>query len=148
VYLLDTNILLRIAQPGHPMHQEARTCVRALLRRKESISIVPQVLFEFWVVATRPVDNNGLGLSVESVKRKVEKVESFFSLRLDTQPIYREWLRIVETHRVSGVNAHDARIVAAMKVHGLTRLVTFNAGDFKRYDSTEITVLSPAQVLQ
>jgi predicted nucleic acid-binding protein len=129
------------------MHPEARTCVRTLLRRKQSVSIVPQILFEFWVVATRPIDNNGLGLSVENVRRKVEKAESFFTLRLDTQPIYREWLRLVEVYRVSGVNGHDARIVAAMKIHGLTHLVTFNVGDFKRYDSTEITVLSPAQVL-
>jgi len=130
------------------MHQEARASVRTLLRRKESISIVPQVLFEFWVVATRPIDHNGLGLSVDSVKRKVEKAESFFSLRLDTPTVYREWLRIVETYRVSGVNAHDARIVAAMKVHGLTHLVSFNISDFKRYDPAEITVLSPAQLLR
>jgi predicted nucleic acid-binding protein len=109
---------------------------------------VPQILFEFWVVATRPIGSNGLGLSVESVKRKAEKAESFFTLRLDMQPIYREWLRLVEVYRVSGVNAHDARIVAAMKVHGITRLVTFNVSDFTRYDATEITALSPAQLLQ
>jgi predicted nucleic acid-binding protein len=89
-----------------------------------------------------------LGLSIENVKRKVEKTESFFPLRLDTQPIYGEWLRLVGTYRVSGVNAHDARIVAAMRVHGLSRLVTFNVSDFKRYDGTEISVLTPSDVLQ
>jgi len=148
VYLLDTNVLLRIAQPGCPLHNEARTCVRTLLRRKLAVSIFPQILFEFWVVATRPIDNNGLGLSIDNVKRKLEKAESFFRLRLDTQPIYREWFRLVEVYRVSGVNAHDARIVAAMKVHGLTHLVTFNVADFKRYDGPEITVLTPAQLLR
>ena len=50
-YLLDTNILLRIAQRNHPMHRDARECVRMLFRRKDVIQIVPQVLFEFWVVA-------------------------------------------------------------------------------------------------
>src|SRR5437867_5644146 len=112
-YLLDTNILLRIAQPSHPMHQQARKCVQSLLRRKEPVYIVPQVVYEFWVVATRPVSNNGLGLSVENVRRKVEKAESFFLLALDTQALYPEWLRIVAAYAVSGVNAHDARIVAA-----------------------------------
>ena len=96
-YLLDTNILLRIAQPSHPHHLEARKCIQALLRKKESVHIVPQVVFEFWVVATRPIVSNGLGLPLNDVKRKISKAESFFSLTLDTQAIYREWLRLVET---------------------------------------------------
>lgn len=148
MYLLDTNVLLRIAQPGHPSHQEARSCVRTLFRRKESVFLVPQIFFEFWVVATRPVDKNGLGLSIENVRRKIEKAESIFGLRVDTPSIYQEWLRLVEAHHVVGVAAHDARIVAAMKTHGLTHLVTFNVSDFKRYDASEITVLSPLDVLQ
>lgn len=84
-YLLDTNILLRIAQPGHPMHQEARKSVQTLLRRKEAVHIVPQVICEFWVVATRPVASNGLGMSRDEVKRKVSKAELFFRLTLDTR---------------------------------------------------------------
>jgi hypothetical protein len=50
-------------------------------------------------------------------------------LALDTPAIYAEWRRIVTTYTVSGVNAHDSRIVAAMKVHGLRHLVTFNTED-------------------
>ena len=52
-YLLDTNVLLRIAQASHPMNRQACDCVRALLRAKKPVLIVPQVMFEFWVVATR-----------------------------------------------------------------------------------------------
>jgi predicted nucleic acid-binding protein len=128
------------------MHQEARSCIRTLLRAKETVFIVPQVIFEFWVVATRPIANNGLGLSLENAKRKIKKAESFFRLALDTQPIYREWLRLVDTYAVSGLPAHDARIVAAMKVHAIDRLVTFNTEDFKRFHRKEITVLSPSEV--
>lgn len=36
-------------------------------------------------------------------------------------------------HGVSGKNTHDARIVAAMNVHGVVNLLTFNRDDFKRY---------------
>ena len=146
-YLLDTNVLLRIAQANHPMNREARDCVRLLLRRKETIYIVPQVMFEFWVVATRPIANNGLGMTPDAVKRKVEKAESFFDLLPDMAAIYREWLRLVQTYSVAGVAAHDARIVAAMRVHAVTHLVTFNPDDFKRFNKTEITVLTPAGVL-
>lgn len=147
-YLLDTNILLRIAQRNHPMHRDARECVRVLFRRNDVIQIVPQVLFEFWVVATRPVESNGLGLGVDVVKRKLERAEAFLDLLLDTAAIYHEWLRLVHAHSVAGVGAHDARIVAAMKVHGIQHLVTFNRDDFKRFHGTEITVITPEDILR
>jgi predicted nucleic acid-binding protein len=47
-------------------------------------------------------------------------------------------------YQVSGKQAHDARIVAAMNVHKLTHLLTFNTADFKRYDG--ITVVNPSSV--
>ena len=42
-------------------------------------------------------------------------------------------------HAVSGKNVHDARMVAAMVVHGVESILTFNTQDFLRYG--EIRVL-------
>lgn len=53
---------------------------------------------------------------------------------------------MVAAHAVSGVRVHDARIVAAMNVHGVGRLVTFNDQDFRRYRG--ITVMTPAEVIK
>lgn len=145
-YLLDTNILVRIAQPGHPLNQEARQCVRTLLRKKQQIFIVPQIIFEFWVVATRPATSNGLGLSIENTRRKIKSAEAFFQIALDTQTFYGEWTRLVETHRVSGVLAHDVHIVAAMRIHGIENLVSFNRDDFARFHSSEINVFTPHEI--
>jgi hypothetical protein len=47
---------------------------------------------------------------------------------------------------VVGKNAHDARLVAAMNVHGLTQLLTFNNQDFQRYPG--ISVVTPDDVLK
>lgn len=47
-------------------------------------------------------------------------------------------------HSVTGAKVHDARIVAAMKAHGIDHLLTFNTNDFKRY--LEITAISPADI--
>ncbi len=44
-----------------------------------------------------------------------------------------EWERLVTTHRVSGKNTYDARIVAAMNVHRITGILTVNVQDFTRY---------------
>jgi predicted nucleic acid-binding protein len=67
-----------------------------------------------------------------------------FRLLQDTPAVYDEWEMLVAQYAVSGKNTYDARIVAAMTVHGITDLLTFNVADFKRY--TGITVTSPSQV--
>jgi predicted nucleic acid-binding protein len=43
----------------------------------------------------------------------------------------------VAAHNVLGVKVHDAWLVAAMKAHGLNRILTFNLGDFTRYEGVE-----------
>ncbi|MGE3310914.1 MAG: type II toxin-antitoxin system VapC family toxin [Limisphaerales bacterium] len=147
-YLLDSNILVRLAQRPHPARREAAQAVRTLLRRPGTLHIVPQVLYEFWVVATRPIAVNGLGLSIPEAFRRLGQAESFFTLTLDTPAIYREWTRLVEAYAVSGVASHDARLVAAMRVHGIDRVLTFNVADFGRFHGSEVTVESPADVIQ
>lgn len=66
-------------------------------------------------------------------------------MRLDTESIYQQWERLVVAYQVKGVNVHDARLVAAMLVHGLTYILTFNTKDFNRY-KTEITPVHPDAV--
>ncbi len=56
----------------------------------------------------------------------------------------REWERLVTQHAVSGKFTYDARIVAAMNIHGITHLLTFNSDDFKRYPG--ITAVSPSDI--
>ena len=62
-FALGANILLRSAEPTHRQYAEARDAVRSLNRRGHDLVIVPQNLYEFWAVATRPVANNGLGMT-------------------------------------------------------------------------------------
>lgn len=66
-----------------------------------------------------------------------------FQVLADSPGLFPEWRSLVRAHAVSGKPTHDARLVAAMKVHGLTHLLTFNVADFTRYP---ITVLDPATV--
>jgi predicted nucleic acid-binding protein len=69
--LVDTNILLRSAQPNHPLCHQATHAVSKLLRQNDSVFFCPQNIAEFWNVATRPVERNGLGFSYEEVLREV-----------------------------------------------------------------------------
>jgi predicted nucleic acid-binding protein len=51
----------------------------------------------------------------------------------------------VVAHSVAGVQVHDARLVAAMLVHGVLRLLTLNDRDFGRYSG--ISVVHPRDVV-
>lgn len=143
-YALDTNILARSVEPDHPMHGPANLAIEALAARRESICVIAQSLYEFWVIATRPREQNGLGLSAVEAQARFDEFQKLFRLKTDRPEIYAEWKQLVTQHSVMGKPAHDARIVAAMKVHGITHLLTFNVGDFKRFQ--QIAVVSPTEV--
>jgi predicted nucleic acid-binding protein len=132
-FLADTNILLRVLQRGDPDHAIIRAALRKLKQRGERIHYVSQNLVEFWRVCTRPKSANGLGMSVPATDRWARVIERIFLLAPDRPEVHQEWRRIVVVNSVSGVQVHDARIVAAMRVHGITDLLTLNGADFRRY---------------
>jgi len=80
------------------------------------------------------VENNGLGLLPAQASRILSRIESSV-LRLSdsVDTVYAEWKKLVTVHGVSGKTAHDARLVAAMNVHGISHVLTFNVRDFERY---------------
>lgn len=67
-----------------------------------------------------------------------------FVLLPETSAIYLAWEAIVTQHAVSGKPSHDARLVAAMQVHGLTAILTFDQTGFSRFPGIE--VVHPADV--
>ena len=143
-YLVDTNVLLRSVQTSHPMHSAAVRAINHLLT-DEVVFVIPQSFIEFWAVATRPGTSNGLGLSVGEVAARISVIKSTLNLLPDVDGIFEQWERLVVQHQVLGKQVYDARLVAAMTVHGVTHLLTFNTTDFKRF--TDITATSPQAIL-
>jgi predicted nucleic acid-binding protein len=144
--LVDTSILLRTTQPMHPMRQVAADAVAVLRGLGEQLCLVPQNLYEYWVVCTRPIAQNGLGMTAAETAAEIVKHKQRFAILDDTAAILPAWERLVTQYQVLGKNAHHARLVAAMLVHGVPRILTFNIQDFQRYAG--IVVLSPQDVLQ
>jgi predicted nucleic acid-binding protein len=146
-YLFDTNIFLRLANKADPAHTLAVEALRALRRRREMLCFTPQVLAEFWSVCTRPPSaRGGFGLPPAEAERRARVIERYFRLLPDSAATYHEWRQLLLRHTVSGVQVHDARLIASMKVYGITHLLTFNAEDFTRYP--DITVVDPQHVRQ
>jgi predicted nucleic acid-binding protein len=140
--LVDTNVLTRMAEPGHAQNRIAADAIEALGRQGHELAIVPQVLYEFWSVCTRPLSANGLGRSVDEAIAEIAKIKSFFRLLAETPSVLAEWESRVSAFRIIGRDAHDAHLVSAMVVHGMTHILTFNAHDFRRF--SDISVLDAA----
>jgi predicted nucleic acid-binding protein len=143
--LVDTNLLLRSLQPGNPHFQIAVDAI-AQLRQTERICVTAQNLYEFWAVCTRPANVNGMGMDVATTDAELARIRAVFTFLPDDPAIYSEWHRLIVQHDVKGRNAHDARLVASMLVHGVTRLLTFNLADFARFG--EIQLIDPATAAQ
>ena len=142
--LVDTNVLLRLVQRNHGQYRAAINGVAQARLSGERLYVTPQNVAEFWAAATRPVGAaNGLGLTAEAAAAEIGTIEQLFELAADDPAIYPIWKGLVVTHQVLGTQVYDARLVAAMLVLGIGRILTFNVADFSRYG---VAVLHPADV--
>lgn len=147
VYLVDTNVLLSFLNPSDSRHQIVRLAVRRLWANDDELKTTLQNLAEFWNVCTRPrSQRNGLGLSTCQTDQLVQVAEQVYPLLPDAPSIYNEWRRLIVSYGVSGVQVHDARLVAAMLAHGVTRILTFDSR-FSRYQREGIVVVNPTRVM-
>ena len=145
VILVDTNVLLRAAKQDGSDNSIARRSLAMLHDAGHVAAIVPQSIYEYYVVATRPIESNGLGIRPGSAMLGIDELLTIFRLYRDERGVFDEWRALVARFPIVGKSAHDARIVAAMKRHGLSILLTFNVGDFTRYEA-DIEVLNPREV--
>jgi len=130
-YLLDTNILLRAADTSSATYSLANNVITQIVETANECVIIPQVLIEFWVVATRPLDVNGLGWTPAQATNYVNDL-------LDNFPL---WFQLVTIYNIKGKRTHDIRLLAVMKASKITHLLTFNPDDF--IPVPNITIVHP-----
>ncbi len=143
-YLVDSNVLLRWVKPDHSDYPAIVSATDAILRHDGILCYTSQNVAEFWNACTRPVDRNGYGLSPQETDHRARFFEEQLRLLPDSLAVHEEWRKLLVTQSVSGVQVHDARLVAAMRVHGVKRILTFNAKDFARY--VDIEAVHPRSV--
>jgi predicted nucleic acid-binding protein len=137
-YLVDSNVLLRWVKPNHRDYPVIVSAIDAILRRGGILCYTSQNVAEFWNACTRPAERNGYGLSPQDTDRLAKLFEEKLRLLPDGLGVHEEWRRLLVSHGVSGVQVHDARLVAAMYVHGLRYILTFNDKDFARYAAVQV----------
>jgi predicted nucleic acid-binding protein len=143
--LVDTNILVRLCDRDDPNHVACKEALEKLALNGGDPVICAQVLIEFWSVATRPREANGIGLKPTEADLYIEQTMRSFPCLLEPPDVAVRWRNIVIRYSVISKQAHDARLAAVMEAHDIGELLTLNSAHFARFSS--IHCMSPAQVV-
>jgi predicted nucleic acid-binding protein len=125
-WLLDINVVVHLAT-------QQNCCVAATVRLLLAgcdLILAPQVLFEFWSAATKPLKKNGLGWSSQQTRKIVDALLRTFSLLPEPADLLPCWLDIVTRLDIRGPKSYDARLACWALLHGISNLLTHNKSDF------------------
>jgi predicted nucleic acid-binding protein len=143
-WLLDTNVLLYLANPAALQHDAATRAVMRILADGSRLTVAAQVLFEFWSVATRPVSANGLGWTVAQTHLAIDGFRTRFFVLEEKPEVVDLWLDLVVSNSLKGKRIHDAHLLATMQANGVTHVLTFNTADFP--PGAGLTILAPSAI--
>ena len=135
--VIDTNVLIYSTISSCPWHQEAKQKLVELLNSGTELCLTPQIAREYLVVLTRG-DIFEKRFTVEEAVNELGTILPEFALLDETAEIAYYLRNLIQRHQVSGKAIHDANIVAAMLVNGITRLMTYNSDDFRRFQEIAI----------
>ncbi|GBE75008.1 MAG: type II toxin-antitoxin system VapC family toxin [Microcystis sp. LE18-22.4A] len=144
-YLFDTNIFLRLSDRISANYALARDATYILIEQGHKCCLTSQIIIEFWVVATRPTEVNGLGWTPERTKNQINQFLTRFTVLEETPEIFTLWFQLVTDYNIKGKRTHDIRLLAVMKAHSITHLLTFNPDDFVPLPN--IIILQPQDLL-
>lgn len=129
---IDTNVLVYANQTRSPRHAEAVALLDRVKAAGAPLWTSAQVLREYLAVVTRPQGE----LAALPMAIAIERVRFFaqrFWLAEDGPAVRVRLLDLLSAYPVGGKQVHDANIVATMLANGITRLLTFNVADFRRF---------------
>lgn len=129
---VDTNILVYANWSGAERHEDARLQLMTLGSAGTETCVSRQVLREFLAVVTRP-QGAVVPMSVDEAVETVRDLGSLFLILEDSEGVAQTLLGLVRQFEVKGRVIHDANIVATMLDAGVTRLLTANPCDFRRF---------------
>jgi predicted nucleic acid-binding protein len=129
---VDTNVLVYANQAGAARHDAALAVLRDAEAAGAELWISGQVLREYLAAVTR--QQGGLAaLPMAIALARVDQFAGQFRLAEDGPPVRARLHALLIAHPTGGRQVHDANNVATMLAHGISRLLTFNLDDFRRF---------------
>jgi toxin-antitoxin system PIN domain toxin len=140
VSFIDTNVLVYATINGSPFQDRARAALVRVVR-EGTTTLSRQVLREYLAVVTRP-QTWGKPLSLAAAMTDAATFANRFHVLEDGPVVWESLRQLSLNYAFAGRQIHDANIVATMLAHGEHRLLTFNAGDFRRFEAA-IELITP-----
>ncbi len=144
--LLDPNVLLAAKDRSRNSHALCTELFRLPARAGVHLVTIGQILREYLVVATRPVEADGLGLDTSDAVRNIRAFRTRTHLLPESAEIHDELIALVETHSLKGKRIHDANVVAAAGCHHVSAIITDNTDDYTGI--SPVPVLSPRSAVE
>lgn len=132
--MIDTNVLLAATDEGRPEHARALAVVEDWPREGSTLYASGQILREYLVVATRPVERNGLGMALGDALANSRSIRQRMQMLNEDRRVLDRLFELAAETGSWGKRLHDANVVATMLVHGVPSLATLNRGDFAGFN--------------
>ena len=129
---VDTNVLVYVSRMPALLHRRALNALARLEAEGARPWVSRQVLREYLAVTTRP-QAFGPALPMAEALADVHRFRTLFGVTADQPEDFDRLLRLLADHPGSGKQVHDANLVSAMLGQGITRLLSFNHSDFRRF---------------
>ena len=135
MFYIDTNILLYAQDHESVYHESSKMLLRnCFYEDKAFFSQI--VITEFFAIIT---DSRKI-LSHWTVEETVEylyELSRLSEIHAINEEIYREAIETAAVYGITRYDIYDHLIACSMKYHGISRLITANAKDFKKYTFIE-----------
>ncbi len=132
--LPDTNVWVFATTATAPEHQLAVDTLAAVHAAGVRLWTSQQILREYYRSATRP---QRFAVAVSEAEAEavgnVWRIARQCRMAADWPDVFAELMRLALATPVHGKQVHDANIVATMRAHGLTHVLTHNLKDFNRF---------------
>ena len=140
--MVDTNVLLEASDQARRLHVQSLTLFQNSLRDGVDLFLCTQVIREYLVVATRPIENNGLGMTLAIAIENIRQFRRRSSCVAETQQAGELFLEWAARFGTSGKKLHDLQILATASTAGIDILLTANQQDFPKPSPVTIFPLS------
>ncbi len=136
---VDTNVWVARILKNHTFHKRAKDALDEHTKNKEYLYISSQIIREIISVCTL---GKGLSrpLTWDELYQELAAVLKQVVLLPENSKTVARLVDLGKQYRVRGKQIHDANIAATMLANSISRILTFNPDDFKRFDEIEVII--------